>query len=308
MGLGHWVAVGSLLACSACTVFIDAEPQQCQADTDCTARGGEFKRTECDEGYCSPAEPEVVQTIAPAEPDDSCTKETDCDLSESCVEKECVSRWACVSEEPVAPSTEAIEVSVLVATSFGEAMPGVPGKACRSIDPSCGSPVLEATTDASGLFHLTLPAGFTGYLEVVYEPFFPVLYYFPAPLQAGTMLPVLNLTPAELIAGLGLAVGAAPDPERGHVLLSLKSCLGAAPGVHLSAPKADDKTITYYVQGGIPSADRDATTEDGSGGFLNFLPGNAAIELSAGAIESLGSLSLTVRPGYITAVSFDPNL
>lgn len=306
MGLGHWVAVGSLLACSACTVLIDAEPLQCQVDADCTLRGGDFKHSECDEGFCSPVEQEVEQEVLPQQPDDSCTKDTDCDPSEACVEKECLSRWACVSEEPSVASTEAIEVSVLVASSLGDPMPGVLSKACRSIDPSCGQPVVEATSDAAGMLHLSLPAGFTGYLEVVYEPFFPVLYYFPAPLLNGAKLPVLNLTPAELITGLGLAVGAAPDPARGHVLLSLKSCVGTAPGVHLSAPKADASTITYYVQGGIPSADRDATTEDGSGGFLNFPPGNAAIELSTGSIDALGSLSLTVRPGYITAVSFDP--
>lgn len=300
----QWVASVVMVLFSACSVLIDSEPQQCEQLEDCTERGSAFEQTECVDGYCTVIEREVF----PQAPEQAtCKEDADCDGSEACIEKKCESRWACVDGSPAASDDGALAISILVATSFGDPMPGVVGKACRSIDPSCSSPVLEAISDETGVFHLSLPADFTGYMEVVVEPFFPVLYYFPAPLRSGMSLPALNLTPAELIQGLGLAVGAAPNPERGHVLLSLQSCLGTAPGVHLSAPKADRDTIAYYVQGGIPSADRDVTTDEGSGGFLNFPPGNAVVELSAGSLDKLGSLSLTVRPGYITNVTFGPS-
>jgi hypothetical protein len=300
------VAVSAVVWGSACSVLIDSEPQQCSVDEDCVERGRAFEQTECVDNYCTVIEPEVE--VLPQQPlPVTCKEDADCDAAEACIEKACVGRWTCIDEAPTTTKHEPIEVSILVATSFGEPMPGVLGKACRSIDPSCGSPVLEATSDETGVLHLALPPDFTGYMEVVAEPFFPVLYYFPAPLTSGMSLPALNLTPAELIQGLGLAVGAAPDPERGHVLIALQSCLGTAPSVHLSAPKADDKTIAYYVQDGIPSADRDVTTAEGSGGFLNFPPGNAVVDLSSGSLDEVGSLSLTVRPGYITNLAFGPS-
>jgi hypothetical protein len=294
---------------SACSVLIDSEPKQCAVDDDCVSRGGAFDETACVDGYCTVVDREVLSAEPGASEESEpviCKEDADCDAAEACIEKKCESRWACIDDEPAASTHQQIELTILVSTSFGDPMPGVAGKACRSIDPSCGSPVLEVTSDETGLFHLTLPADFTGYMEVVVEPFFPVLYYFPTALHSGMSLPAINLTPAELIQGLGLAVGAAPDPERGHVLVALQSCLGTAPGVHLNAPKADEKTITYYVQGGIPSADRDVTTDEGSGGFLNFPPGNAVVELGAGSLDELGSLSLTVRPGYITNLAFGP--
>lgn len=306
MGRSEFVAASVLVLCSACSVLIDSEPQQCETRQDCAERGGAFEETECIDGYCTV----VDQQVLPQEPGPvpgTCKKDEDCDAAEACVDKACVSRWECIDDSPATVDEEEVSVSVLVATSFGEPMPGILAKACRSIDTSCGSPVTEATSDASGVLHLTLPAGFTGYLEAVAEPFFPMLYYMPSPLRSGMSLPTLSLTPAEIIVGLGLAVGAAPDPERGHVLLSLQSCLGPAPGVHLNAPRADETTIAYYVQDGIPSADREVTTAEGSGGFLNFPPGNAVVDLSSGSLEELGSISLTVRPGYITSLTFGPS-
>lgn len=291
------------LGCSACSVLIDSEPQQCKIDDDCTERGGAFARTECVDGYCTAVE----RTELPSQPEQpTCKDDGDCDASEACIEKKCQSRWACIEKASTQTDKKAIEVSLPVATSFGDPMPGVVGKVCRSIDPSCSSPVAEVTSDETGVFHITVPGDFTGYMDVVVEPFFPMLYYFPTPLTSGASLPPLNLTPAELVYGLGAAVGAVPDPERGHVLLSVISCLGTAPGVHLKAPKADKNTIPYYVQDGIPSADREVTTNEGSGGFLNFPPGNAVVDLSAGSISKLGSLSLTVRAGYLTNLAFGP--
>lgn len=306
MGCGQLVAAGVLVLCSACSVLIDSEPKQCNVVSDCTSRGRAFEKTDCVDGYCTVVQQVVQPQVTPEPETTTCKEDADCDEAEACIDKVCESRWACLGEKPPATSRDEVELTILVATSFGDVMPGVSGKACRSIDPSCGSPVVEATSDENGLFHLSLPGDFTGYMEVAVEPFFPVLYYFPTSLRSGMSLPVLSLTPAELIQGLGLAVGAAPDPDRGHVLVSVQSCLGTAPGVHLNAPKADDETITYYVQGGIPSADREVTTEEGSGGFLNFPPGNAVVDLGAGSLDKLGSMSLTVRKGYITNLVFGP--
>lgn len=300
--MGRYSVVAGLIAvCSACNVLIDAEPQQCQLDRDCRSRGGAFASSACVDGYCV----EVEEQQLPAQPA-KCSKDSECDASEACVEKKCVSRWECIEDTPAAPNEKVIEQSLLVTNVLAEPMPGVPAKLCRAVDPSCSAPDAQLVSDAQGLFHLKLPRGFTGYLEVTQEPFFPILYYFPPVLDSKTALVPLALTPVQLIQGLGGAVGAAPDDERGHILLTILSCLGGAPGVAFSAPKADDQTITYYVQGGIPSGDFDATTSEGSGGFLNFPPGNVVVKLRSGKAGELAALSLTVRAGYITSVAFNP--
>lgn len=294
------LALGLLALCSACNLLIEAEPQQCEVTEDCTARGAEFSATECADGFCT----EVEQEVRPAS--GSCSKDTECDASETCSEKKCVNRWACVEAEPASEATGEIAVSVLVASSFGDAVPQVQGKVCRSLDPTCSEPVAQVVSDANGLFHLRLPEGFTGYIEVVHEPFFPILYYFPTPLDSQTPLHNLSLTPAQVIQGLAGAVGAEPNPERGHILLAVTSCLGPAPGVELTAPRADETAIPYYVLNGIPSADQEVTAEEGSGGFLNFPPGNAVVKLSSGKAGEIVSLSLTVRAGFITSVAYNP--
>jgi hypothetical protein len=295
------VVAGFIAVCSACNVLIDAEPQQCQVDRDCRSKGGEFASTSCVDGYCVEVE-EQQQPVKAAK----CSKDAECDASEACIEKQCTSRWECVDDKGTTPNPKAVKQTLLVTDILAAPMPNVPAKLCRAVDTSCDSPDAELVSDAQGLFHFELARGFTGYLEVTMEPFFPILYYFPPVLDANTPLPPLALTPVQLIQGLGGAVGAVPDDERGHILLTVLSCMGPAPGVSFSAPKADDKTITYYVQGGIPSQDFDATTSEGSGGFLNFPPGNAVVKLSSGKAGELTALSLTVRAGHITSVAFNP--
>jgi hypothetical protein len=147
---------------------------------------------------------------------------------------------------------------------------------------------------------------FGGYLETNAEGFFPQLNFIPQQLRDGMILTPITLTPREIIAGLAGVVGAQPDPERGHIVLSVASCVGNAAGVRISAPRSDDKSILYYVNDGFPTADLEATTKDGSGGFLNFRTGNATVNLTTTGNLELSQMSLTVRSDTLSVVHFQP--
>ena len=88
--------------------------------------------------------------------------------------------------------------------------------------------------------------------------------------------------------------------------MTTQSCLGEAPNIVLVAPRADAQTIPYYVLDGVPAADLTATTEAGSGGFLNFPPGNATVSIETKSGDRLTTLSFVVRKGTISTVRFQP--
>lgn len=288
-----------------CSIVLDAEPAQCVTHDDCSARGQQFTDTECVDGFCERVAPE---SSPDDEEDETCEKTSECAADEVCVDLTCIDRWECVSNPGEASSTSlSIKVNVPVSSIFGDPLPGTPAKLCRSVDPNCGTPAGMITSNEQSVYSIDLDETFTGYLEVSVEPFFPILYYLPTRLRDGMTLPNLTLSPTAVIAGLGMAVGAELNPERGHILIAAKTCLGdSADAVSFVAPRADANCIPYYVLDGVPSADLTETTANGSGGFLNFPPGNATVVLSTESQSELHTVSLTIRPNFITSVNFNP--
>jgi hypothetical protein len=165
-------------------------------------------------------------------------------------------------------------------------------------------------SDSESTLHVQLVPGTVGYYVDISDPnYFPQLYFLPSPLTQSATLPNLVLSPPEVLAGLGMAVGAGLDPERGQVLVSPTSCEGSAPGIQLTATRSDNATIPFYILDGVPTADLQATTDSGGGGFLNFPPGNAAIQLTSVATDrKLRTVSIIVRPGAMSNVFFNPTL
>jgi hypothetical protein len=52
-----------------------------------------------------------------------------------------------------------------------------------------------------------------------------------------------------------------------------------------------------------------ATTKEGSAGFLNFPPGNAAVRLTHGETEQeLAQLTFVVRAGFMTIARVQPEV
>ena len=311
----HLLAVWFIWGAPGCTVLADADRVQCSVKADCTRRGPAFADTRCEDHFCvaAPSAGDEDSTdgagdedstdgadnsTAGSPPSTDCNDNRDCTGVNICVDKRCIDPFVC---EATPASDGAINVSVPVTDVLGNVLAGVPVRLCRNLDPQCQNPVSELVTDEQGVLSVELPAAFTGYLEFVLDPYFPQLQVLPATIEDGETLPPVTLSPTEVIYGLGLAVGAAPDPERGHIHFTILNCFGPARGVEIASNGADENSHEYYVLAGVPSRDLTETTAEGSAGFLNFPPGNTAVSLTASDThKELGKLSFVVRPGFVT--------
>lgn len=283
-------ALVGALGMQSCSFTLDFDDQQCTSNSECRSRGSAFKNSECEDGFCH-AGPECRE-------DDECS-------SGPCKNGSCVDRWACIDEQPK-PAKSSITRRVPVTTIFGDPLPQVPVLLCNIVDTGCTSPIASLVTDDSGILDLELEPDFVGYLDTRIDMFFPQMDFLPTLISDKTNIVTVTLSPVPVIAGLAQAVGAAPDPERGHIVMSSWSCLGAAPDIVLEAPRADAKAIPYYVLNGVPAADLTATTDDGSGGYLNFKTGNATVEIKTKDGRPLTTMSVVVRKSTISIIHFQP--
>lgn len=286
------LAVASSLGLFSCSFVTDFNQVQCKVAKDCAELGQEFKYGECVDGLCQ-AGPE-------------CRKDEECASTEGCVEERCVDRWSCLDEK-VPAATEEVAFQVPVASIFGDPMPGVPVQLCQAVDTDCTTPVDELVSDENGLIAFEVPANFRGYLDTKVPGFFPQINFLPDVLTNPSFQPPLSLSPVEIIEALAQQVGDTADPDRGHLVVSVASCVGSAPGLVISSGRADEKAIPYYVSASVPAPDRTSTTEEGSGGFLNLVVGTGELKITSGDGErELFSRNVFTRKGTITTVHFQP--
>lgn len=233
--------------------------------------------------------------------------------------------WACVGHQPAlgnAPSTITITAQI---TNFltGDPVPGLSLEVCKSPrDPTCAGPIGPFTSDAQGLAKLTIPtsqAGFDGYVRVTgkvqvagdggthTESIVPYLWYFSRPLVADGKYPLAIFSTSGFGVILG-ALGATPDPKRGHLSVEVDNCLGKdAPGVKLDVDTADAKSTSFYVVDGLPTHKADRT-KDGIAGFLNLPTGIANIKTTPDAIGIPDAeKSVFVEAGTLTTMLLSPN-
>jgi hypothetical protein len=235
--------------------------------------------------------------------------------------------WSCLDSPIVWPKPEALGNLPFSVTfvNFTTEDPyvGASVKACSKLDFACATPFDHATTDATGLVSLNVPAGlsgFDGYLDVTGGKLagtgaavFPSIWY-PVPFvvaegwRGRTQLPS-----TDEFATLTMATGTMPDPSRGHVVVNAVDCVfGPAAGVSFAIDSADPKTVTYYLVGGVPVTTAKATDQSGIGAFVN-LPTTAPARLAvvsarsgAASGKSMGSMTFIVRPGTLTTPSVYP--
>jgi hypothetical protein len=296
----------------SCTFVLDGERVQCEVTADCRVRGSGFANSICEDNYCVPGPSLQNDDADESEADASalgspstCARDSDCTGLDICLEEACVDAFDC----EIQAFEAAAMVTMPVTDVFGGALPGTAARLCRSIDPECMIPVAELVTDDQGVLAFELPSGFQGYLEFIVEGYFPQLQFLPPDPPDGAMLQAASLSPTGFIAGLGLQVGAQPDPERGHLFLTLYNCFGPAANIAISSSRSDDESITFYVVDGVPSADLMATAKEGSSGFLNFPTGNAGVTLTHGGTgQELAQLTFVVRAGFLTIARVQPEV
>ncbi len=287
------VLAPAAVAINACTLVIDDAREQCSVTADCRARGEAFVASECQAGRCVEVADESTN-----EPQ-TCDVSADCVAGMRCKSELCLDPFAC---EPPPETSGELAIALPVVDVMGKPLSGVSARVCWNMDPECLNPLQEARVGDDGALKLRLEAGFRGYVEFHAEGFVPQIHALPVRFPVDGQLPPVRLLPEDLIyGGLTAAIGTEPDPEKGHLFLTLLDCLGLAEDVEISSTGVDGASVRFYSLDGIPSSDLSKTTTSGVAGFVNFPPGNTVVSFaSASTGGSLGQVGLVVRKGAVT--------
>ena len=223
--------------------------------------------------------------------------------------------FSCVAEEagnPIMPGAGApLDYSVL-ALDFvsGRSPANMRIRGCYRGDIACVRPATDwFAPDADGRVTLPLSEGFNGYLEIISDDMVPTIMAFPAALTPELAAELGSVTVAMLPPDVLLAFAGASqlelDPAAGLLAVNTFDCNGPfAPGVRL---ELNAPAVPFMFVDGLPLAFRDTTTDEGSGGFANVLPGLVVLRgFDAGTMREVGLETVPVRSKWVTVTNLMP--
>jgi hypothetical protein len=210
--------------------------------------------------------------------------------------------WPLASEANITLTTKVVEQSQ-------SPIEGAMVRVCGPFDAMCDTPLVAATTDASGTAELDIEinlqsTGFTGYLEVTAPDVFPHLFFQTVPIAVSPLLYAAVFTSDE--AEVASAVlGTTFDPQRGQLLYTVLDCLGvAANGIRIDLGAATDGDSTaFFSINGVPTPAATSTSGPGRAGVLNVKPGAITIQTiddETGIV--VGRTPVVIRAGHATTV------
>jgi hypothetical protein len=179
---------------------------------------------------------------------------------------------------------------------------------CAKLDANCLFPIAQYQSDQAGQLDVEMPSGFDGYLQTEGDGLYPMLFFPPNTRKQrapGTLPMVAN----SFFGTMFSEVGGPISPDRTAIMTTALDCMGKpAPGLMLATPQADERTVGYVIQGGLPSRTALATDGSGAGGFVNIKLGNAVITSTmAASNRPVGTVAVQTRSGYLTMVLVMPN-
>lgn len=283
--------VGLSVGVASCSALLRADADQCAATSDCTQKG--FASSVCSDGMC-------VQSLATDAGSDGSSDPA----------------WGCVGSISWPPQDDTRQVTTegRMLGLFSEApIVGSTVRACAGIDFLCTRPIATATTDARGIYSIKVPFAFRGFLEVTHAAgasVMPLLLPYTAPPvadQAVDAEPVHVPTESEL-QGLLQVIGRELVPEAGHVFGLTVNCQGKpTSGVVLQAAPVLAQSLAFYTdESRLPATTQTSTSSRGEGGFINLPVGPVTLRYSREAGQAVGSLTVPVRKGAITAAVLGP--
>ena len=296
-------------------MVLDTSADQCKTDGDCTARGAAFAGMTCVNRVCvggaSDAGPDVVSDAG-----------EDVDAGP----------WGCLGHVTYpAPTKPQVAVTVPLIDAISKApRTDVLARVCTKIDGACKTPLFPPTTpDANGMLHLTLAAGFDGF--VLLTPLLPdggtppdagdagpdgslvipsLVFFNPPLFQDTTYLTILLLTQDELvttaaIVGSNLTI----DPTLGNVFMAAYDCTSQnAGGVSLALDSTSSTTQGFYFSGSVPTLTTTATDSTGFAGFINVPIGTRTITGTLQATQQyIGKTTVFSRASMISYTVVAPS-
>jgi hypothetical protein len=221
--------------------------------------------------------------------------------------------WSCLDTLPAAePASEEPQVSFsmpIIESISGLPPAGLQVRACQLLDVPCSMPSTPTPVGPSedGLVHLSLPRGFTGFLEITSEDTAPALFFMHAALERDTQAEALPLISARGLAALAANNGAELDLQSsGLIVVRTYDCLAKpAGGVELTNDRGGQ--VFVFVEG-LPRVGLTVTDVAGLGGFMNVPPGFVRVtgrHVETGEIS--GAESLVVRARWLSFGDLQPS-
>jgi hypothetical protein len=227
--------------------------------------------------------------------------------------------WSCVSSEAGNPIMQTngpprdYTIQALDYTS-GATPIHLRIRACYRPDFSCARPATEwLPADAQGRVSLPLTEGFSGYLEIMSDDMVPTLFVYPGSLTQD-LIDVLSeapvaLLPLQALLAFSDAASLELNPEGGVLSVNTYDCTGtSAPGVRLQIER-NATAVPFTFVDGLPIAYADTTTDEGSAGFANVLPGVVVVKGyrgTSGPEEMMGLESVLIRAQWVTVTALMP--
>jgi hypothetical protein len=264
------------VAGSACSLALDSDRVQCSTDYDCSARGPAYASFVCSNSMC--------------EPDPT---------------------WSCLDDASTAAGPPSGTVHVVFTTVdllSKKPIPGVHVTVCAKMDANCLFPTAQYDSDQGGQLDVEMPVGFDGYFQTDGEGLYPMLF-FPPNTRKQRAPGTLPMVATSFFGVMFSEVGGPVSSDRTAIMTTAMDCVGRpAAGLMLATAQADERTVGYVVQGGLPSQTAHATDGSGTGGFVNIKLGNAVITSTMAATGRLvGTVGVQTRSGYLTMVLVMPN-
>jgi hypothetical protein len=320
--------VGAALA-SGCSLAFEADAVQCRTTPDCTARGGAFVGSVCIASVCATPDASPRKDATSGAKDGSAVSDAhhDATVDDAREKRDAASdavadapvdpRWACLGHVQYPEASTALEALTIPYINLlsNHPIPGIRAQACLKLDPTCDDPVSDAgVTNEAGLVTLSVPSGYDGYIQSLWEAGLPSLVYISPPIFKPTTVPAEFLLSKQSIDALAFAVRAPDggpltlDPNDGIAFLGSYDCqLASASGVSFSiSPSSPSSTIAYVI-GGNPSTSATETDNFGSAAIVNVPPGSITITATLAATEQvIGTATGFVQAGVITFLSLPP--
>jgi hypothetical protein len=291
MAKRSFLLLGTAAALAAgCSVLIDVDGKQCEADADCLARG--FANATCKQNLC-------VERFAPAPGEGG-------------------AGGAGAEENPLICNTPEPNDSTTVTFSFAPGFAVVPEdpkpfsiKACGPLDPECDAPII-GPVDVNALepYEFELPKAFNGFFQIENPDTRKGLYYMGRPVNEDTIGWNVTVPSDATITALGFAAGKAVDLDLGVVIAVARDCnlvpLEGATFENSELASTPDGLRFYFYQT-MPDVNATKTGPQGAVGYANLPIGTATLGATAANGTELTPVAVRLKPGgYVSFIEVFP--
>ena len=244
--------------------------------------------------------------------------------------------WGClgnVTFDAAPPGNVNVVVPLIDLTSQkGVLASDVFARICAKIDVQCNSPLpngdagVIVSPDAQGLLHLTIPAGFDGF--VLIDPivpdggapsdgggdagqpnvFVPSLVFFNPPVEHDLVYSTIVMVKTSELVQIATIEQTPIDPQLGAVFMQTVDCnSNAAEGVSVVIDSQTSSTQGFYFKGGLPALNSPSTDKTGYAGFVNAPLGTRTVTGTlASTTQKIGSATVFTKASMISYTTLAP--